>query len=151
MLKTLFDIDTSKIGVISTFMFDLTLSGDAYQKLLTDYQYGWLNKTWATVSNSFSESTANARIYLVYSEPGTEDAIIGEGGQTDAEKPGSVFENEVVEPFGAFVSEFGSSLLDSLMSFSSFGKIALGLVLLVVLVFVFVKLFNLLFGRKRKR
>ena len=151
VLKTLFDIDTSKIGVISTFMFDLTLSGDAYQKLLTDYQYGWLNKTWATVSNSFSESTANARIYLVYSEPGTEDAIIGEGGQTDAEKPGSVFENEVVEPFGAFVSEFGSSLLDSLMSFSSFGKIALGLVLLVVLVFVFVKLFNLLFGRKRKR
>lgn len=99
-LKTMFDVNTSKIGVISNFTFERSLPYDGYQELLTNYNYGFLSKVWSEVSGFISGSEHNATYYVIYSEPGTENALIGEGGQTNAENPGSVVQNEVIKPAG---------------------------------------------------
>lgn len=107
-LKEMFDVKTSKIGVISSFSYAGTLSYEAYEQLLDEYHYSWLNKVWAHYVNFVgSTSTTNATYYVVYSEPGTENALIGEGGQTDAED-GSLIGGAISDYTGIFVDVWGT-------------------------------------------
>ena len=79
----MFDVKTSSVGVLKQFSFEDVLSADAYNKLLTKYNYGWLAKAWG---NTFANITGNtkATYYMFYSE-GELQSVIGEGGQTDPE------------------------------------------------------------------
>ncbi len=102
-LKVMFDVETSKIGVISNFVFERMLPYNGYQQLLSEYNYGFLSKVWSEVVGFYSGSEHRATYYVVYSEPGTENALIGEGGQTNAEDPGSIIDNEIVKPTGKII------------------------------------------------
>ena len=48
----------------------------------------------------------------MYSEPGTENALIGEGGQTNAEDPGSVIGNEIVKPIGGVLGNAWDGIIE---------------------------------------
>ena len=135
-LKTLFDVNTSKIGVISNFVFERSLSYDGYQSLLTDYNYGFLSKAWSEVTGFVYGSEHLATYYLIYSEPGTENALIGEGGQTDAEDPGSVIENNIIKPAGKVIKTFGFGVFDFFLGVGSNIKLILWIVLIVVAIYL---------------
>lgn len=136
-LKTLFDVQTSKIGVISTFSFERMLPYSGYQRLLSEYNYGFLSKAWSEVTGFVSGSEHQATYYVVYSEPGTENALIGEGGQTDIENPGSIVENEVIKPIGGIISNVWDGIIGFFTGISSNFKlilwIALGVVVLIII------------------
>ncbi|MBR0190297.1 MAG: hypothetical protein IJQ23_07955 [Clostridia bacterium] len=111
-LKTMFDVETSKIGVISNFVFERMLPYSGYQQLLSEYNYGFLSKVWSEVTGFVMGSEHRATYYVVYSEPGTENALIGEGGQTNAENPGSVVENEIIKPAGGVMANAWYGIID---------------------------------------
>lgn len=153
-LKTMFDVETSKIGVISNFVFERTLSYEGYNSLLTDYNYGFLSKLWSNVTGFVMGQERNATYYVVYSEPGTENALIGEGGQTDAENPESVVEGKVLKPVGRAVGIIWDSFLGALSSFSILGsvmRIFLGILLLLLFGFLVVKLVILVFPKDKRK
>lgn len=150
-LKMMFDVQTSKIGVISNFVFERTLSYDGYNSLLSDYNYGFLSKLWSNVAGFASGQERNATYYVIYSEPGTENALIGEGGQTDAENPGSVVENEVVKPVGTVIKNTWNGIIDFLTGFSSNFKTILWIVLGVIALIVGFKVYGIIKGNKNSR
>lgn len=89
----MFDVETSMVGVIKNFSYEDVISAEAYNKLLTKYNYGWLAKVWG---NSLANVTGNtkATYYIIYSE-GELQTHIGEGGQTNPENPGGALWNSV--------------------------------------------------------
>lgn len=91
----MFNIETSKVGTIQTFKFEENLTFEAYEKLLTDYKYGWLEKAWNGIAGFVAGSKYPANYYMFFSEPGTKDAFIGEGGQEDAIEPDSAIGESV--------------------------------------------------------
>lgn len=79
----MFDIETSSVGVVKNFSYEDVISAATYNKLLDEYNYGWLEKAWG---NTLANVTGNtkATYYMFYSD-GAAEAVIGEGGQTDAD------------------------------------------------------------------
>lgn len=154
-LKTFFDINTSKIGVISNFVFERSLSYEGYQQLLNDYNYGFLSKLWSNVAGFVSGQERNATYYLIYSEPGTEKALIGEGGQTDQENPGSVVENEIIKPVGGVVGNVWYGAIDFLTGLSSNTKtilwIALGVLGVVIGIKVYISTKGITNSRRKRK
>ncbi len=150
-LKTMFDVETSKIGVISNFVFERTLSYEGYNSLLTDYNYGFLSKLWSNVTGFVMGQERNATYYVIYSEPGTENALIGEGGQTDAEEPGSIIENEVIEPIGGVVKNVWNGAIDFFTGFTKGTKAILWIVLGGVVIIIGVKVYGTIKGTNSRR
>lgn len=150
-LKTMFDVETSKIGVISNFVFERTLSYEGYQELLSNYNYGFLSKLWSNVAGFVSGQERNATYYVIYSEPGTENALIGEGGQTDAENPGSVIDNEIIKPVGKVISNAWNGVLDFFTGLSKGTKVILYLVLGVIALIVGFKVYGIIKGNTKSR
>lgn len=150
-LKTMFDVSTSKIGVISNFTFERMLSYTGYQRLLSNYNYGFLSKAWSEVSGFVTGSEHRATYYVVYSEPGTENALIGEGGQTDAEDPGSIVENEVIKPVGGVIGNVWNGVVDFFSSISSNTKTILYVALGVVAIMIIIKIYNGSKGTNKRR
>lgn len=154
VFKTMFDVETSKIGIISTFSFERTLSYDNYNNLLRNFNYGFLARVWSNVQGWVIGEERNATYYIFYSEPGTENALIGEGGQTDAENPESVVEGKVLKPVGRAVGIIWDSFLGALSSFSILGsvmRIFLGILLLLLFGFLVVKLVILVFPKDKRK
>lgn len=95
MFTTVFDKHTTTAGMVENFSFDKNLSYSSYMSLLNDFGYNWLSKIWATVSGFKQGAEFEAKYYLFYSLPGTKNAFIGEGGQTNPQKPESSIQNEL--------------------------------------------------------
>lgn len=125
----MFDVKTSTSGLLENFSFDLNLSHSNYMKLLDDYQYGWLDKAWNTVTGFVAGSEWPATFYLFYSEPGTQGAYVGEGGQTDPEDPDGAIDDGV--------DEIIPDIIDGLKPEINIGTTALvitGVILAVVII-----------------
>ena len=150
-LKTMFDVETSKIGVISNFVFERMLSYDGYQRLLGNYNYGFLSKAWSEIAGFVSGSEHRATYYLIYSEPGTENALIGEGGQTNAEEPGSVFQNEVAGPVFGIIGDAWDGITGFFGGLAGNTKTILYIVLAVIVLIVGIKIYNSLKGNRRSK
>lgn len=150
-LKTMFDVQTSKIGVISNFTFERTLSYEGYNSLLTDYNYGFLSKLWSNVTGFAMGQERNATYYVIYSEPGTENALIGEGGQTDQDNPGSIVENEILKPIGGIVGGLWNGVIGFLSGISGNFKTILWIALVVVGIILAIKLYSNIKGNNNSR
>lgn len=148
---TMFDIDVSQTGIIKSFSFDQNLSFDAYQKLLSDYQYSWLSKVWEGVWGTVTGDTS-ATHYLFFSEPGVDRGHIGEGGQEDGEDTSGVVGGAIEEVGGVVGGLLGSawqgvtSLIAGIGGFLSSGGGIITIVLIIVGAVVLVKIIN----RKKK-
>ena len=113
MFAKLFDIPTSKSGAIKSYNFKKSLSYDAYQTLLTQYNYGFLSKAWAEVVGFIQGTEQQANYYVIYSQPGTKITVIGEGGQDDVDDKGGAIEQNVIQPVTEFVSDVAGTALES--------------------------------------
>lgn len=111
VFKKMFDISTSKVGVVSNFSFAGTLPKTAYENLLRDYNYGFLETIWAEYANFHPlTSTTNAQFYVIYSEPGTGNAWIDDSGGDDPENPDGVLPSQVKDGIGIFLDVWGTVL-----------------------------------------
>ena len=148
---TMFDIDVSQTGIIKSFSFDQNLSFDAYQKLLSDYQYSWLSKVWEGIWGTVTGDTA-ATHYLFFSEPGVDRGHIGEGGQEDGEDTSGVVGGAIEEVGGVVGGLLGSawqgvsSFISGIGGFLGSGGGIITIVLIIVGAVVLVKVIN----RKKK-
>lgn len=123
--ETYFD---SVYGVES---YDALLTYDQYNELMTTYKYTWLSTQWSALVNLLGTDATNATFYMMYLEK-NDNALIGEGGQTDYED-GSVLEEKVQDGWDNVKDIFSSV-------FSGKGlKIGLIAVLGVLVVFAVLK------------
>ena len=145
-LAMMFNVETSKVGVISTFSFEQSLPFDAYNTLLTDYNYGFLSKPWSNVVGYYTGQERNATFYVIYSEPGTESALIGEGVQTDAENPVSVIEDKIYKPAGGVIANLWTGIIGFLKGVTAGTQSILWTALIIAVIigglWVYVKLFK---------
>lgn len=133
-LKEIFDVSTSEIGVVGTYETSVTLNTAQYNALMQKFNYGFYATLWGDLMTTlgFGES-ANARLYLIYSEPGTEKAVVGENGADNFEDDGSVFQKEYVEPVTDIVKDLWNGTKDFLSGISSnFKSILIGAVIIAV-------------------
>lgn len=152
-LVKMFDVKTSKIGVISNFSYSGTLSSEAYDRLLSAYNYSFLNKIWAHYANFVgSTSTTNATYYVIYSEPGTENALIGEGGQENPDD-GSFLE-EVTKEYTDIVVDIYGTFLNGVVGLLKGAGNHLTEILIIAAIVAGVILlfkFGIIGGNKRRR
>ena len=149
-LKTMFDVNTSKIGVISTFTFERMLSYEGYQRILGDYDYGFLSKVWSEISGFVQGSEHRATYYVIYSEPGTENALIGEGGQENPDD-GSILKEKVAGPVMQIVGDVWEGITGVLGGIAGNFKTILYIALAIVLGIIGFKVYNGLKGNKRSK
>ena len=142
-LRSLFNIDTSVLGVINCYSWEDNLSYESYVSLRDEFNYAWLATAWGELSDFVSGRTHLATYYMIYSEPFTDQAIIGEGGQTDIDNPSSVLHNEVVSPvvdfFGNILGQINGLFSES-SAFLKIVKIALGAVIVLAILYFPLKL-----------
>lgn len=81
--KEFFNTETSSSGVVRNFEYGVNLSLDAYQQLISDYNYSYLRRVWDSVANFFTSGSEDAMCYILYAEPGTNTSFIGENGADD--------------------------------------------------------------------
>ena len=81
--KEFFNTETSSSGVVRNFEYGVNLSLDAYQQLISDYNYSYLRRVWDSVANFFTSGSEDATCYILYAEPGTKTSFIGENGADD--------------------------------------------------------------------
>ncbi len=79
----MFDTDRTFKGVIKRFEYFALLDYSSYQKLLTDYEYTWLEKAWNGVSGFVTGGSWSAQHYLFYADGLENEALIAENGATD--------------------------------------------------------------------
>ena len=119
-MAQLFDAQLKFDGVVKAFDFEHSVSRASYNKLLEDYDYGWLAKAWNNVWGTLTELTA--KHLIIFADCTETDAFANmngsEGiGDTDGlvnNTIGSTVEN-VVEDVGNFLENplngSGSSML----------------------------------------
>lgn len=73
-------VSTTYEGILDHYMFPYSFSSEAYDKLLSDYQYGWLARVWNGFMNDLNSGTDNAHCYMLYVDSDTTEAFIGENG-----------------------------------------------------------------------
>ena len=129
-----FDVKGSSIGIVETFSYDGTLSYEDYEKLLDDYKYSNFEKMWNTAGLKIGVSDADAKFHFFYSEPGTESALIGEGGQKNPDD-GSIVQQSPKLGFKFFRDWFAnwSSMISKNNSERSFSE-KVGLVVIIALI-----------------
>lgn len=136
----MFGISPHTAGIISTFNYSDNLSYESYKKLMDEYNYGWLDKWWATLASVLDGGTYPAEYYVFYCDGLTRETLIGEGGQEDSEDGGVIKEetSEILDEVGGFFSSFfGIS--------TSLGKIISVVLVVSFVLFIFYKL------KKKKR
>lgn len=83
MWGELFGDATTYSGVLKNFKYTNYLTLDAYNSLLEDYHYGWLEIVWADIIELFTSGSANADFFMIYCDSQGTEAYIAENGADD--------------------------------------------------------------------
>ena len=121
--EEMFGSNTTFDGILYKYKFTENLKFDSYNKLLNDYQYGWLEIAWNDVAGFVSGSTWSADYYLFYTDVETSEAFIAENGADNIEDNDSLIQNDVEDK------------IENLFGSETFSKIAMlvGLFLIIIL------------------
>lgn len=139
-----FDIDKTQQGFLECFSYESEISKQSYQLLLDKYEYSFLETLWAKSISLFDKGSANCSIYISIFD-NSNDAFLGEGGQTDKDNPGGAIHNKVTVPFfGAMANGFEAffSLFSNVGALKSFYMVVIVIALVILIVWVLTKIFN---------
>ena len=76
----MFNTETSYGGIIKKFEYQEGLSFTAYNKLLKDFQYSWMERAWNSVEGFAEGMTWSANHYLFYADYSVKDTYLDEAG-----------------------------------------------------------------------
>ena len=122
MSNAFVDFEKSKIGIVEGHYFEKDINAEDYIALMRDYGYTLTDTFWSYFFTGFWDMpdvvTGNevfpANFYVFYSMPGTNKAVIAEGGQTEIGQ-GSALDVEVMQvtqKIGAGVSAVANDVGD---------------------------------------
>lgn len=89
----LFDTQTTYLGAMKSFVFSTQLTWGAYQRLLTDYGYGFLEQAWEGIAGFFT--TYSASFYIVYIDSEETEFMIAENAADDIEDNHGAIRNDI--------------------------------------------------------
>lgn len=139
-----FDIDKTQQGFLECFSYESEISKQSYQLLLDKYEYSFLETLWAKSISLFDKGSANCSVYISIFD-NSNDAFLGEGGQTDKDNPGGAIHNNVTVPFfGAMANGFEAflSLFSNVASLKSFYMVIIVIALVLLIIWLLVKVFS---------
>ena len=129
--KELFGIDQTFEGVLEKIKVDQNLDWTAYDNLLKDYGYWWLERAWNTVVGFVAGMRYEADFYMLYVDSGVTEAFLADSGATDFNDDDGAFGNSVEG-----VIDWAGTIFDG---FSDIGKVVMlviGIILLVIILAV---------------
>lgn len=89
----IFNVETEINGLIKNYEYKQSLSLSAYDKLLQEYDYSWLERVWNDAWGALTQCNANH--YLIYADVTTTDAYINENGSENIENTNGLIINSV--------------------------------------------------------
>ena len=121
--EEMFGSNTTFDGILYKYKFTENLKFESYNKLLNDYQYGWLEIAWNDVAGFIDGATWSADYYLFYTDVETSEAFIAENGADNIEDNDSLIQNDVEDT------------IENIFGSDTFSKIAMlvGLFLIIIL------------------
>lgn len=145
MLFEMFDGGQSHFeGTVDQFYKESLLAWESYNKLLTEYEYTWLEKGWNAVAGFVQGSKYEAYNYFFYVDSGITESFIANNGAT------SIYDN--MSHFGTSTKEAIDDIADALsdlwMQYQEILMIVLGGGALFVFFFTFFYLSTKIFRLK---
>lgn len=105
----LFGTATNYLGEMKSFLYTKQLTWGGYKRLLNDYGYGFLERTWEAVAGFFTSYSAN--FYILYIDSEETEFMIAENGADDInDNHGAMFNGieDVVDKVKAFFADKGN-------------------------------------------
>lgn len=105
----LFGTATNYLGEMKSFLYTKQLTWGGYKRLLNDYGYGFLERTWEAVAGFFTSYSAN--FYILYIDSEETEFMIAENGADDInDNHGTMFNGieDVVDKVKAFFADKGN-------------------------------------------
>lgn len=81
----MFGSSTNYSGELKTFLYTKNLKASEYNKLLNDYQYGWLEIAWKDIIGGLTGWSFEADFFIVYCDSQSTEVFIAENGATSAD------------------------------------------------------------------
>lgn len=136
--KELFNTELTFDGTVKSLDYEHSISLSAYNKLLNDYDYGWLARIWNDVWGALTE--CNAQHIFIFADCTATEGFVNANGGTSIDDTDGLIQNEVGTALKNVADKVGDGLDDFGALFSrsaGFGVGSLLLVAAVVLVFMY--------------
>ena len=79
-------------GVVKSFEYKHSLTLSAYNKLLKDYDYSWLERVWNNVWGALTQCNANH--YIIFADATKSESFINENGGTSVNDTDALLKNK---------------------------------------------------------
>ena len=79
-------------GVVKSFEYKHSLTLAAYNKLLKDYDYSWLERVWNNIWGALTQCEANH--YIIFADATKSDSFINENGGTSVNDTDALLKNK---------------------------------------------------------
>lgn len=152
----MFDVNTTFQGVTVKYQYTELLKYSSYQRLLTEYQYTWLEKAWNGVAGFVTGGSWSADHYLFYAQIGVTETYIAENGADDIIDDNGLIRNEVEDGVTAIktgvqsgLNNFKDYISDKNSRLNLFFSIVGGALIVVVVVWALVSIKNLFKGKRK--
>ena len=125
LMANLIDVETETYGKLSIWNYTEILTIEAYDTLLTEYKYSFLDRVWDTAWNLVTNEQCSATYYLFYLDdiatkkivisengiatPGENDGVLENTAQLVAKETGELIK-DTIEDTTASVGNFFSSI-----------------------------------------
>lgn len=136
--STLFGNELEFDGVVNMVAFKDTLSIEAYNKLLKDYNYPWLSVLWNTIAGTFTQ--CNATHVMLYADCSKTKAYETLNGSPEIDNGKGLLINRAPELIIDLTEDLGektNKLLNALFGKDKSG-LSLGSILLIALVLIII-------------
>lgn len=148
---TLFGNELEFDGTVNMVAFKDTLTVNAYNKLLKDYNYPWLSRVFNTVTGAFTE--CNATHVMLYADCSNTKAYESLNGSPEINNGAGLLINrapELMIDFTEDLTKTTNNLLNTLLGKGS-GGLSIGIIILIGLVLIVIIKFINKQPRKRRR
>lgn len=103
----IFGTETTFLGEMKSFNYEKMLTWASYKRLLTDYGYGFLERTWERLVGTLDSFTAN--FYILYIDSEETEFMIAENGADDInDNHGAMYNG---------IEDFVENIVDKVKSF----------------------------------
>lgn len=131
--KELFGIDQTFEGVLDKIKVDQNLDVDAYNTLLKDYNYWWLERAWNIFAGFLAGERYEADVYMLYVDSGITEAFLADSGATDFYDDDGAFGNSVEG-----VVNWAGTMFDGLSKVGKIAVLIMGIISLIMVLIVIV-------------
>lgn len=154
----MFNTQTTFKGGVKTYEYTELLKYSAYQTLLDEYQYTWLEKAWSSVAGFVTGGSWSADHYLFYADIDQKEILIAENGADGMFDDGGLIGNEIQDGGDAIkdgISDAFGKVEEFFSDSQSILKLIIGIVvgafLIVVIVWAIKSVKGLFGGKKTKK